>query len=212
MLRILKKEIDVNDSTILYNAPFTLDTLEKYWQIYNGNWKLEDSWLTGENHGDYPEFIMSKEKYPGNIMLDFEARTVAPCDNDINFLWNSSMYEDKKDLAESYIGSIGGWWEGKAGLEKSPSYDLYTATSLFKIEPGKTYRIQAGSIDGHMFLFIDGKLVIETIDRKPIDSSIHARVGFDVYASHVQIRNLVIRQISWKPLNLSYAEIKKNSL
>lgn len=204
MLRILNKEIDVDKSSILYNTPFNPDTLEKYWQIYNGDWKLEDGWLTGENYSDYPEFIMSKEKYPGNIMLDFEARTVTPCNNDINFLWNSSMYEDKKDLAESYIGSIGGWWEGKVGLEKSPTYDIFSATSIFKVEPGITYHIQAGSIDGHLFLFIDGKLAIETIDSHPIDSTIHSRVGFDVYASHVQIQKVVIRQISWKPISLSY--------
>lgn len=204
MLRILNKEINVENSKVLYDAPFNADTIKKYWQIYNGEWQLEDGWLTGQNPGDYAEFIMSKEKYPGNIMLDFEARTVAPCKNDINFLWHSSMYEDKKDLAESYIASVAGWWEGKTGLEKSPTYDFYSATSLFPLVPGKAYHIQGGSIDGQLFIFIDGKLVIEAVDKNPIDSALHSRVGFDVYASNVQFRNLVIRQIDWKPLHLSY--------
>lgn len=210
MLRILNKEIDLNESKILYNAPLTTENMEKYWQVYNGNWHIEDGWLTAENPGDYPEFIMSRENYPGNIILDFEARVVAPYDNDINFLLHSSMYEDKKDLADSYIMSIGGWWEGKAGIERSPDYNLYAASSLFKLEPGTTYRIQGGIVEDQLFIFIDGKLAIETKDANPIDSSVHSRVGFDAYASHLQIRNLVIRQACWKPIQLSYAELRKS--
>lgn len=205
MLKILNKEIDVENSPTLYDAPFTPEALEKYWEIYNGEWWLDGEWLTGRNPGDYAEFIISKEDYPGNILMDFEARTVEPCDNDINFLWNLSM-DEEKNLGDSYIASIGGWWEGKVGLEKAPNYDLFAANSTFKLEPGRTYHIQGGSINGHCFLFIDGNLVIETVDFNPIDSSKHTKVGFDVYASHVQIRNVKVKSIKWKEVRMCYAD------
>jgi hypothetical protein len=61
-----------------------------------------------------------------------------------------------------------GWWEGKVGIEKSPEYKLNIATPLFDFEPGRTYRIQGGSIDGHCFVFVDGKIVLEVTDSVPL--------------------------------------------
>lgn len=210
MLSILNKNILMDKSPILYQETFTKDVVDKYWKIYSGDWSIEGEWLTGKNPDDSAGFIISKEKYPGNIILDFEARTVPPCDNDINFLWNTSMIEETGELGSSYIGSIAGWWEGKTGIEKSPEYNIYAATSDFKLFPGETYHIQAGSIDGHCFMFINGKLIIELIDFKPIDYQKHCNVGFDVWASYVQLRNLTIRKPVWESKTMTYAELRNN--
>ena len=72
------------------------------------------------------------------------------------------------------------------------------------LETGKTYKVQAGSIDGYCFMFIDGREIIAVNDPDPIDHMKYGKVAFTAWSSHVQIRNIVIRQISWKPVEMEY--------
>ncbi len=77
-------------------------------------------------------------------------------------------------------------------------------TPLFDFEPGKLYKIQAGSIDGHCFIFANGKLLLEAMDPDPIDNQKYTKVGLETYCSRIKIRNIVIRQINWEPVEMSY--------
>lgn len=204
MLRIMKKEIDLENSPILYDKPFTKETLEEDWKIYSGEWWMDGEWLTGKNPGNFPGMVVSKANFHGNVLVEFEAKTVLPCTHDINFMWNGSWDEEKNVRDVAYVAGLQGWWEGKVGIEKSPEYKLNVGTPLLNFEPGKIYRIQGGSIDGHCFIFADGKLLLEVTDPEPIDSQKHARVGFEAYCSMIQVRNVKIRQIKWQPLNITY--------
>lgn len=204
MLRIMKKEIDLNNSKILFDKPFTKENLDKDWKIYSGEWWLEEEWLTGKNPGNFPGMIILKEEYRGNVLVDFEARTVAPSTHDINFMWNGSWDEEKNQRDMAYVAGLQGWWEGKVGIEKSPEYKLNAGTPLFDFIPGRIYHIQGGSIDGHCFIFVDGKLLLEVTDPDPIDSKKYAKVGFEAYSSMIQVRKVQIRSINWKALNVGY--------
>jgi len=204
MLHLMKKEIDLENSPILYEEIPTEENFQRDWNIYNGNWWVEEGWIAGKNPNNYPSMIVSKENFPGNVMVEFEARTVLPSTHDINFMWNGSWNKEKNERATAYVVGLQGWWEGKVGFEKSPDYKLNVATQLFNFEPGKTYHIMGGSIDGHCFVFIDSKLALEVTDPDPIDSEKNVKVGFEAYCSHIQIRNIKIRQINWNPLTLSY--------
>ncbi|MGE5558494.1 MAG: hypothetical protein ACM3WV_07760 [Bacillota bacterium] len=204
MLRIMKKEIDVESSPIIYDESFTPAVLAKKWQAKSGEWRLEGEWLTGENPGNFPGMIVSKQDYPGDVMLEFEARTVAPCTHDINFMWNGSWDEEKNRRGIAYVAGLEGWWEGKVGIEKSPDYKLNAGTPLFDFDPGRIYRILGGSIGGHCFICADGKLLLEVTDPDPIDSQKHVKVGFEAYCSLIQVRNVKIRRIKWRPVEMSY--------
>lgn len=204
-LRIMEKEIDVDGSKVLYNKPFTPQSLEENWEAASGEWWLDGEWLTGKNPGNFGGMIYSRQGYPGNILMDFEGMTVPPCANDLNFTWNSQGWDrEKKDAGISYIAGLEGWWEGKAGIERYPDCMVRAATPLFKFTPGQIYHIQAGSIEGHCFIFVDGKLVVEMFDPQPLDSAIYSKVGFGTYASYIKVRNLTIRQIKWMRTEMSY--------
>ena len=203
-LRIMGKTIDIGASTVLYDEPFTEGNLEKNWNIYSGEWRVQDGWLTGKNPESNPGMIISKADFPGNVLMDFQGRTVLPSTHDIDFMWNGSWDEDKNCRGFGYVVGIQGWWEGKIGLEKSPEYRLTAATQLYDFRPGEIYHIQAGSIDGHCFIFINNKLAIEVFDSEPIDSQKYAKVGFEAFCSHIQIRHLKIRRINWSENPISY--------
>lgn len=200
----MKKEINLDKSKILYQNDFTSDEIFNDWESKSGEWWIEDNWLFGKNPGNFPGMIVSKQNFPGNVLVEFEAATVEPCTHDINFMWNGSWDEVKNERGVAYVAGLQGWWEGKVGIEKSPQYKLNIGTPLFNFNPGQIYKIQGGSIDGHCFIFADGQLLLEATDPDPIDHQIHTKVSFEAYCSFLKIRNVSIRQIDWNLRELSY--------
>src|SRR5690349_13356500 len=116
-LHLMKKKIDLEQSPILYQKE---SLLEPDWKICSGDWWLEDGWINGRNPGNFPGMIVSRSNFPGNIMVEFEARTLLPCTHDINFMWNGSWDETKNQRGMAYVAGLQGWWDGKVGIEKSP--------------------------------------------------------------------------------------------
>jgi len=200
----MKKEILLDHSTIVYNRAIDDIYLEKDWNIYTGDWWTEKDWVYGKHRENSPGMIVSRASYNFNTMIEFEASTVLPSTHDINFMWNGSWDEKTNKRTIAYVAGLQGWWEGKVGIEKSPDYKLTAGTGLFNFEPGKIYFIQGGSIDGHIFIFVDGKLLLEITDPEPIDYLKYGRVGFEAYCSYIKIRNIKIRKIEWKARELSY--------
>jgi len=203
-MHIMRKQIHLDRSELLCRATITSDSLRTDWRIYGGDWNVEDGWLTGKNPDNCPGMIIHRDDFPGNVMVDFEARTVLPCTHDIDFMWNGSWDEATDQRGLAYVGGLEGWWGGKVGIEKSPEYKLNALTPLFPFEPSRSYHIQGGSIDGHCFVFVDGRLAIELTDPDPIDSARYAKIGFEAYCSHIQIRNVKIWRLAWEPVEASY--------
>ena len=205
-LLIMRKKIDLAASPILYDRPFTDDCLLEDWQVRNANWWYEDGAFFGENHLPAPGVIISKKSFPGNVLMDFYGQTILPSTHDINVMWNLSWNEETNTRGMSYVAGVQGWWEGKVGIEKSPEYKVIAGVPCPWFEPGREYHIQAGSIDGHCFIFVDGKLRLEMTDPHPIDYTVHSRVGFEAYQSMIKISNFKLRQIVWQERNLSYSK------
>jgi hypothetical protein len=203
-MHIMRKQIHLDRSELLSSIPLSSEVLRMDWRIYGGTWNIEDGWLTGKNPDNCPGMIIHRDDFPGNIMVDFEARTVLPCTHDIDFMWNGSWDEATNQRGLAYVGGLAGWWGGKVGIEKSPEYKLNALTPLLPFEPGRSYHIQGGSIDGHCFVFVDGRLAIELTDPDPIDTTRYTKIGFEAYCSHIQIRSVKIWRLAWEPVEASY--------
>lgn len=206
ILSLMKKRINYDSSPVLYDQPVTIESLHNDWIIHHSDWSVKDDWLTGKNPGNWPGMAIMKKSFPGNIIIGFDAATILPSTHDINVMWNGEWLENTDQRGVAYVAGLQGWWTGKVGIEKSPDYKFMTGTSLFKFKPGKIYHIEAGSIDGHCFIFADGNLLLETMDPEPIDNQKYTKVGFEAYASAIRIRNIVIRQIFWEPYDIKYEE------
>ena len=203
-LKIMRKEINVNECPVLFDRPFGPESLSVDWQIRTADWWVEDEWLTGCNPDNFPGMVTSRKNYFGNVLIEFEARTVLPSTHDINCMWNGSWNDETNERDVAYDIGLEGWWEGKVGFEKSPDYKLNAANPIFQFEPGRIYRLQAGSIDGDVFVLVDGGLILEVTDPDPIDTRRYGLVGFEAYASMIQVRRPVVRQIVWVERPLSY--------
>lgn len=197
-LLLMRKRVDVAGSPVLYDRPFSVGSLAEDWQVRGGTWEIREGWLMGTNPKNAPGMVTARRPFYGNVMLEFEARTVLPSTHDIDWMWNGSWDEKTNTRALAYVAGLQGWWEGKVGFEKSPEYKLNVGTPLFAFKPGQTYRILSGSVDGHCFVVVDGKLVLEVTDPDPIDTAKYGMIGFEAYASMIQVRNLVVRQVVWE--------------
>lgn len=190
---------------MLYDKPLDAEEFATNWTIHHSEWHVEDSWLIGENRGNWPGMAILKQDFPGNVLVEFEAQTILPSSHDINVMWNGEWLvaeTDQRGIA--YVAGLQGWWTGKVGIEKSNDYKFMVGTPMLNFIPGKIYKIQAGSIDGHCFILANGKLLLEAMDPNPIDNQKYTKVGFEAYCSRIKIHNIVIRQIYWEPVEMKY--------
>lgn len=204
MIQLMKKQLFPEKMEVLYNKPFTKETIEKDFVIKGGEWWVDDEWLYGKNPENNPGMIISKEDYFGDILLEFDAAAVPPCTHDINFMWHGSWNEKTNTRHIAYVAGLEGWWDGKVGFEKSPEYKLNAANPTFDFTPGQVYHIIAGDINGHIFVVVDDVLVLEVTDPNPIDGNIFGKIGFEAYCSFIKIKNLSIKRVAFKEDPKSY--------
>lgn len=87
------KRIFPEKSLMLYDRPIDSHTLEDF-EVASGEWEASnDGWLTGQIRKNGGGILYSRQSYPGDIVLEFDAMAVPPCDNDLNFVWKASGWD-----------------------------------------------------------------------------------------------------------------------
>ncbi len=200
MIQLMKKQLFPERMEILYDRPFSPESLREDFEIRAGSWHVdEEGWLVGENRENSAAMVISRADYFGPVLLEVDCATILPNDHDINIMWHGSFNDatNRRDVA--YVAGIQGWWDGKVGFERSPEYTFSCGTQLFPFEPGRVYHLTAGDIRGHIFVVIDGKLVLEITDPDPIDDRKFGRIGFEAYCSKLKFKNPVVRRVDFVP-------------
>ncbi|MCC7300024.1 MAG: hypothetical protein IT583_02975 [Verrucomicrobia bacterium] len=176
--------------------------------VGNASWEVDDGALVGRcangslEHGQ----LFSAQTFAGDILLEFYAQTVLPSDHDIIWWWQTELTEDNTSWKRAYLGALGGWWSNRAGIERlDGEKEVMATTPLFKLEPGRKYKIHSGCIDGSSFIFVDGALIIEFKDPDPVDPGKALRIGFGVYRSTIRIEELTVYKPSWEAAPKSYS-------
>ena len=209
-LEILGKSIDLKESELVLEEDFSSGkTLSSNWlEIGSAAWSIKDGVLDGKwkegadlRHGQ----LFSRKQFLGDVLMEFDAQTVVPSDHDIIWWWGTALNKEKSHWESGYLAGLGGWWSNKAGVERIEGKEVFMAmTPLFKLVPGKQYKIQCGMIGTTVFVFANGQLVMEFNDPNPLAAEMPGRVGFGVYQSHVQFGNLKVYKPKWTPVECSY--------
>ena len=203
-MNLMKKQIFPDTMEILYEKPFAQENFTQDFEVRDGNWYVENGWLIGESRRNFASMALLKESFYGPVCLDFRAKVLEPCTHDINCMWSGSWNEAENSRALAYVAGIGGWWDGKVGFEKSPEYKLNCGTKLLDFDPRHVYHMQCGSIGGHVFVIVDGRLAIEATDPDPIDQSKYGRIGFEAYCTRIAVTDFKIRRASWIDVSSAY--------
>ena len=199
-ISLLGKKIYMDKSPLLLKYSPDEDW-QKYWQVMAGDWRMENGWLIGTENGNKGGILFSRESFDKNVMLSFTAATVLPATRDVNAVYCAHWDEKTDYLADSYVCGLNGWYDGKSGIERNLTSNLYSTTSLYQYIPGTEVRMTAGAIDGHNFMVVDGQLVTELIDPSPIKGG---HVGFSPYCTILKIKDIEIREIYWEEQKQHY--------
>lgn len=199
MIQLMKKRMFPEEMEVLYDRPFTPESLAEDFEVKGGEWYVdEEGWLIGANRENSAAMVMSKGEYFGDVLVEFDAATVLPATRDINVTWHGSWDEELNRRDVAYVAGIQGWWQGMVGFEKSPKYDLLCQTKLFDFEPGKVYHMTVGNIGSDLFVVIDGVVALEINDPDPIDFEKYGRIGLEAYCTKVKYSNLKVKRVTWE--------------
>ncbi len=190
---ILGHVLDVTGADVLYDRPFTPESLAADFVVGAGDWRVEDGWLVGRRFAEAGGFAFTRSLFPGDLLVRFTAALVPPCDHDLNFCFRSEGWDAAADDAgRAYIGGLSAWYAGKSGIERYPGDGVQGMTSLLRIEPGVPVRVETGIVGDRLFLFVDGRLVLDLRDPDPLRDPGCGRVGLGVYFSEARFRDLAI--------------------
>ena len=168
---------------------------QSVWDAKLGHWECKDGYLIGSEPGNFGGILLSKQVFSDNVMMCFKMSTVLPATRDLNAVFCTTWDDSVNYLKKSYVVGLNGWYENKSGIERFPEEEMRSLTSLYQYTPGTEVEILTGAIDGHCFLFADGVLVQELIDRDPIRGG---HVGFSPYSTILKIRDIQVRKIAWE--------------
>ena len=207
-MQILNKEIMLRESPVLLKLALDKPEALTHFEAASGEWAIVNGALQGLTRENGGGILYSKLSAPGDILMDFTGELVPPCENDLNFVFKTEGWNyQANDAGRGYIGGLNGWYTKKAGLERYPECTPAAQTASFKIESGVKYHIQTGCIDGQVFLFVDGNLIIEMNDPQYNDFASLGRFGFGTYCSQARFSNLTVYRPKWKTDVLKYTPV-----
>lgn len=209
-LLLVRRAVDLSKSTLLMEEDFSAEKLDdsQWITVGDASWSIQDGALEGVwnsdgvlQHGQ----IFSQQEFQGDILMEFEASTVAPSDHDIIWWWNTVLKEDNSTWESGYLGGLGGWWNNQVGIERIDGEKADMAFSpLFPLEAGKKYKFHTGIVGDAAFLFLDGQAILEFRDSDPLSAKGPSRIGFGLYQSHIRIENLRVLKPEWETVQARY--------
>ena len=203
LIQLMKKKLYPDEMETLFEVgDFTDEILEEKFLVKDGNWYVDDEgWLVGENRKCSAAMCITKEYFTGPILVEFDAATVAPATRDINVTFHGSWNEERNCRQNGYVFGLNGFWEGRIGFEKSPSYDTVILTQLFNFVPGEVYHITVGSLPimpgvTKVFLAVNDVVCLEFKDPHPLDTENYGYVGLEAFCTRVKHKNLKIKRMT----------------
>ena len=203
-LVLLGKKIIVDKSKIIYNKKID-ETWQEDWKIMGGEWSRKGDCLVGIERGNKGGILLYKEYFKKNVMMSFTVKTQLPATRDLNAVFYTKWSKERDYLDDCYVCGLNGWYENKSGIEKQKgdkmAFCALSATAV-EYEPGTEIRMTIGGIDGHIFMFVNDKLISEIRDYdEPLTEGYF---GFSPYCTILEIKDIEIREIYYESFAQRY--------
>jgi len=117
-IRLMGKRIILENCPVLKHSAPDENWLDD-WTPMNGQWHYEDGYIIGEERGNLGGILFSKEFYDKDVLMEYKVSTVLPATRDVNAVFCAKWDEKTDYLGESYVCGLNGWWENKAGIERT---------------------------------------------------------------------------------------------
>ena len=102
---LLNKEVDLDKSELLLSLPFADASDLEQLELASGSWGIENGALVGRFRGNGGGICYTKDRFPGDILIDFYGTMLSPCNNDLNFVLKAEGWDyERNDAARGFIG------------------------------------------------------------------------------------------------------------
>ena len=199
-LHLLNKLVKLEECPVIFKSDPSESFLDD-WMVMDGEWHYDNGWLIGSERRNRGGILFTKQRFEGDVIFSFTAKTVAPATRDVNALFCAEWDTTKNRLGNAYVVGLNGWYDDKSGIERNPETLVRALTGAYKYVPGSEVRIVTGIIKGHSFLYADGVLVQELIDPDYITGG---HIGFSPYCTKLAVKDMVIRKAEYTHLDQSY--------
>jgi hypothetical protein len=199
-IRLTGKLVDLAGSVVLQE--FKKFNAEEWIVVGKPKWEVTESSIIGGPEPDTHGQIFYKTSYPGDMVMEFDARLIAPSDHDIVWWYRTSM--ETQPWGRGYLAALGGWYRNLAGIESVPDFALSATGNSCPVVSDQWYHIVSGVVNNHHFIAVDNSVVFELLDPNPLPENHGGHFGFGIFQSHVKYRNLTIYSPKWQPIREKY--------
>ena len=199
-IRLVGKLIDLTNSPVLHE--FKSFNAEDWVVVGKPKWEVTGSSIIGGPELDTHGQIFYKTPHSDDIIMEFDARLIAPSDHDIVWWYQTNL--ENKPWGRGYLACVGGWYRNLAGIESVPDFALSATSNSCRVEPEQWYHIVSGVVANHHFIAVDGSVVFELLDPNSLPDNHSGHFGFGIYQSHVEYRNLAVYIPKWQKVSEKY--------
>ncbi|MDE0883098.1 MAG: hypothetical protein OSB21_10925 [Myxococcota bacterium] len=175
--------------TIKLGSTLSADDFE----VIGGTWTVESGVIRslGEQN-NHPLWL--KRSIPDAFEISFEARAnSAAVDHKIEFCGDGVRHES------GYIAILGGWGNTVSVIARQDEHEKSRKEVKGKWQRNHWYKHRLRrSFDGkrgRIEWFVDGKLLLERVDPKPLRGPGHNRIAFNNWKTDMSLRNIVVRPL-----------------
>ncbi len=199
-VRLVGKLIDLDKSSILHE--FKSFNADDWITVGKPKWEVAGSSIIGGPEPDTHGQIFYKTPHSGDVVMEFDARVIAPSDHDIVWWYQTSL--ESKPWGRGYLAALGGWYRNLAGIESVPDFALSSTSNSYPIKSDQWYHIVSGAVANHHFIEADNSVVFELVAPDPLPANHSGHFGFGIFQSHVEYRNLVVYSPKWQRVDEKY--------
>ena len=191
LLRLAGGDLRLDDAELLLDLSFDSTSLPDGWRVETGTWTPTPEGLVGSIDDDSAAVIWCGASFPDELALVLQAEAMPGHDSDANafFRGTGRIYGDGPRGA--WIAGTAGWYVHDHGLERHPHGPTFRVSGEALV-PGRVVRIAAGHHRGRVFLWKDGRLLLERDDPGGGEAAPHDRLGLGTWNSCIRFRHLCV--------------------
>lgn len=175
----------------VYKADFSGDKLPAAWEVIGGSARLNKGALLLKADTDSAEVVLKDPVFaaPG-VRVSFTATFVSQGEvSDMSPILNT----DKDGYPAGYLFQFAAAANSENRIRKEGDIiEESVNTKLLPLKPGRKYQVVAENDGGHLRLTVDGQVVFDHKDDKPIFGEKNGMIGFFTWQSELRIENLIV--------------------
>ena len=187
-------DVLLDETTLLYDVVLRRESLPEGWHAETGNWGPTPEGLVGSIATERAAVIWCGRPFPSDVAVRFVAEAMPPHQNDANAFFRAAGSVYGPGETSAWIAGIAGWHVFDDGLEKHPAGPSWRVRGR-PLAAGRPVEVIAGVRDETVFLWKDGRLLLERRDPAPLNAAAHDRVGLGTWNSEVRFLRLSVYRI-----------------